>query len=643
VHARSWLSIALAATVLLGVTAPATAEVDGPQLTLVSPRPVEAAFTDGKTAEFGVTVRNDSSSAQALDARLVLDTGTDVPAGAKDVEAALGDEKVKLTLSTVATPKKIGAHDAARLVLELRADSVPKQDVAGALVVSTPGDADVTPVTVRIAVKPKPAEVSNSRFDNARVEPATITLVVHRKFPSFLDGDSLDKHLTGGNGDGIVEGIAGAEGTTAKLSRPVRIWGDTGGPGRLLVEMPTIGPSEGTKRISVDVTEISRRGTYETTIPIDPAAKDSPTLTVKVIAGDCWVWPVIVLMLGAGVAYLIARWRDVDRPKYVLQLALTRTQALNTTNLAAVKEKNLTRPYTLTALFPPNWDCKAASKPPALQLYCKIEGTARQEDRDALATQVADLEARVTAWPGICAKADALAKATDKLKDKDLANAIRVASETLLKREDDAIPADEAATTAYATSIDDQVKAVREWVNAHALLEDAERLFKALGANAPREHDPVRWRPDLRAAESLADLERCKVVHGLCRDVHILRTLAIKHDDSHRRAITSKGTVGTTAGREATFDFIAIEATPPALPGPELTKRLTAAIGRTDMAILVGTTAVVAIAYLVGIYSDTYGSVKDYLTAFAAGAGSTFAASLKLLPWYTTYKPPKAT
>jgi hypothetical protein len=50
----------------------------------------------------------------------------------------------------------------------------------------------------------------------------------------------------------------------------------------------------------------------------------------------------------------------------------------------------------------------------------------------------------------------------------------------------------------------------------------------------------------------------------------------------------------------------------------------------------------VAAAYLVTIYKDPWGSNLDYLTAFAAGAGGTFAASWTLLPWYSVYKAPKA-
>ena len=99
----------------------------------------------------------------------------------------------------------------------------------------------------------------------------------------------------------------------------------------------------------------------------------------------------------------------------------------------------------------------------------------------------------------------------------------------------------------------------------------------------------------------------------------------------------------TEAAPGEVFDFIAISAAGPALKGPELTKRLEAAISASDRWTFIITTAVVATAYLVGVYSDTYGSVLEYVTAFAAGAGAaTTAASWKLLPWYSSYKPTTA-
>jgi hypothetical protein len=611
---------------LLGVTA-AVGEVDGPQLTVVSKRPIEAEFKDD-TAKFGVTLRNDSKSEQTLKPRLLLDTGAEVPVEPKGVDVKVGGQQVKLTLSGPPASLKVAPRDAARVALELKATPVLKDALSGVLVISG-SDGEVTPLTVPVALA---AAASKDRFEKARFEPDSITLIVRRRWPSFVSGGDDDL-----SSDGMEVSLKGiAAGTErADKSRKVAIAGDTGGQGRLKVTIPGVDPTATKATISVDAEKIERHGTYETAIPFDPAAEKSPTLTVKVLSADHWVWPLLVLIVGAGVAYGIVRSRDMVRPKYVLQLALTRAQALNKLNVDG--QKGL-KPYTLESRFPSGeWDCKKLgnSPPAALTLYCKIDAAERQEDLDALGTLVADLEAQVNAWPSVCAKAQALKTAADEVSKKNPSAAMVKASEALLKP---AIPGDEAATKAYMDSLDAQVEAVREWLNAEALYAEAFRLFDAAGA--PEEHDPVRWRPDLDAAKSLEDLRRCQVVRGLCRDVHVLRTLVMRHKPPSRAALES-GQAMPGVAPDGVFEFISIKAAPPALPGPELTKHLIGVIGATDFRMFIVTTAVVALAYLAGIYSNTYGSTLEYLTAFAAGAGTTFAANWKLLPWYSSYKPPK--
>jgi hypothetical protein len=355
-----------------------------------------------------------------------------------------------------------------------------------------------------------------------------------------------------------------------------------------------------------------------------------------VIAGDHWIWALIALLLGAGLAYCLVELREMVRPKRVLQLALTRAQARHAANVAAVDGRGLGKPYTLGAMFPSGaWDCALRPTTEAVDLFCRIDRAPTQEELDVIAEQVADLERRINTWPSVCAKADALKNAKDQLDGRPHATNMKSASEKLI--ENAGVPTDEAATKAYMKSLDEQVEAVREWLAADALFDEGLRLFKAL-EDPPRRHDPARWLPDLEAAKSLTDLKRCRVVPGLCRDVHLLRTLVVKRQPKLRRRMVEQKVAGAEA---AAAQPISIKSAPPALEGPALTRYLKAVIVAADLKALVLTTTVVAITYLVGIYSDTWGSIKDYLTAFAAGAGGTFAASWKLLPWYTTFKRPK--
>lgn len=51
---------------------------------------------------------------------------------------------------------------------------------------------------------------------------------------------------------------------------------------------------------------------------------------------------------------------------------------------------------------------------------------------------------------------------------------------------------------------------------------------------------------------------------------------------------------------------------------------------------------IATVLYLSTIYGDTYGSVLDYVSAFAAGAGAAYATNFKLLPWFRSFRPAKA-
>jgi hypothetical protein len=121
--------------------------------------------------------------------------------------------------------------------------------------------------------------------------------------------------------------------------------------------------------------------------------------------------------------------------------------------------------------------------------------------------------------------------------------------------------------------------------------------------------------------------------------------VTVRNDsEASRRAAMERRTAGApvpeadvaTAGA---LQVATIAAAPPALPGPALTSYLVTSIRMNDWVVFIATTAIARIAYFAGIYTDTWGSPIDYLTAFAAGAGTTFAANWKLLPWYSSTKP----
>jgi hypothetical protein len=615
--------------VWLALAAPVAGQFDGPQLTPAGEPPVEGQFEEG-VAELGVTIRNDSGAEGTLTPRLILDDGTTVEVEPAGVES----DGTTYTLSVVSENLDVQPRGVVRLRLELRADPVPEEAVTGTLVVDPPGRR-VAALAVPFSIAP-PAAVP-SRFAKAAVEPAKATMVVRRWLPSWVHAGDADETLNG-SADASVTGVAAADEASDAVSRSVAIAGDTGGRGTLDVELPELAATATSTTLSVEPVEIDRRGAYEATIPLDPEQDESPALELKVTVGDHWMWPLLALLAGAGVGYRVVGMRERTRPKRVLQLALTQAQHRHVANAAAVDAKQLVKPYTLGAMFPSGkWDWSVTPRTEAVDLFCRIDEAPTQEQLDVLADEVTDLEKRASAWPSVCAKAHALKEATAKLGDRPHAANMRDASTALFEKP--AVPGDEAAVKAYMKSLDEQVAAIREWLAADALFEEAKRLFTEL-SYPPRRHDPARWRPDLAAATSLDDLERCRVVRELCRDVHVLRTLVIQRDPDARKEMLGEVAPGAEAA-EVPKPSVSIKAPPPALEGPALTRYLKATIAAADRWALAITFTVAALAYLLTVYSDTYGSVVQYLTAFAAGAGATFAASWKLLPWYTTFKRPK--
>jgi hypothetical protein len=552
---------------------------------------------------------------------------------------------IDMSLAVDSETLTVAPNDVGRIVLNFTADPTPAQAISGVLVIApAKGGNRARPLTVPVSIAPVADTPAEARFEKARVEPPNVTLIVHRRLPGFV---GISGALTGGSAKSRVAGITpGAEAIPTE-QRSVDVAGDTGGTGTLDVEIKGVAPDGTTSFIRVTPRTLDRHGNYEATIPLDDAAEKSPALTLKVIASDHWGWALFALFLGAGLSYWQLQKREMVRPKRILQLALTRAQARDRVGRDAAAAQGQEQPYTIDHLFPADWKDDTSSDHEALAIYRAIEGTERQEELDAQAAIVADLEARVNAWPSVCAKATALRAAISDIDQKDVA--IVSASTALLDRKTTP-PADEGATKAYMTELDDQVTAVREWRNADALLMDALALYRAAD-DPPPERNPERWRPDLAGAKTLADLERCNVVGGLCRDVHVLRTLALEQERQRARRRAVEGGAAGLDSAEATgvgaidkvTETIDVKAAPPAVPGRAWTEQLTAEIRTLDFISLAITTSVVAAAYLVTIYHDPWGSFLDYLTAFTAGAGSAFAASWKLLPWYSSFKPPKKT
>lgn len=165
--------------------------------------------------------------------------------------------------------------------------------------------------------------------------------------------------------------------------------------------------------------------------------------------------------------------------------------------------------------------------------------------------------------------------------------------------------------------------------------------------------DPERWRPDLEAAITLADLERCDVVEGLCRDVHALRALHLQlwgtidvraEPDSRVYQVMRTAVQLDDVDLNLEIPTLSADMEPPVATAPVLREHFVTELRIGDMSNFVLTAAITTAVYLVGIYDNDWGSVQDYIEALGAGAlGATAINFRALLPFFQSFRPPKVT
>ncbi len=655
--------------IALVLPAPAAAQQ---RLSPVSPGTVSATFepTRGdQKAELAVSVRNDSRYRGSLRVRLVYDDGTTVRARRKHVVIRVDKQRINVWLGRRGKRKlRIGPRDVKRIKVQAWADELPKTALSGTLIVATPKPGRVSPLTVPVKLSPPAETPAASVWHEATVKPETIVMTVKRWWPAPFNNDD---ELRVASEKVRVDGAKVPADT--KLTEPIA--GDEGGRGTVIVS--ALEGDEDTLRVNVD--KVTRYGNYEAKVALDADDAEAPTMTVKVRVADVFLWPLAVLLLGAALAYWQLKAEEEERPKLVLKNALKRLQKAH----AEDHKADGTVPYDLD-VFPSDWDdCTDPSKE-AHKLFCRISSATLKEDLDDIQKAIADLDARVTLWPVSRAKVGNLIDARKLLPADKAADAIRAKAKVLETRSE--APADEAATKAYQKQVDSQVEAIQTWIAASGMLREASMIHRRLVRKRDRDqeivrrHNPARWEQDLETAADADDLDRCGVFDALCRDLHVLRSLDLTsppppsepEDEevdvlvtvpnvaefrARVRPLGSRSSVTRMFMAEERVDVEIEEApsdeTPPPAPripagpshlepAPSISASSLEGLKAADRRSFWLTASVATLVYFIGIYDSTFGSLTDYLTAFGAGAGSMYVANFKLLPWFRSYRPPKA-
>ena len=661
----------LCAGILVALTAaPAAGEFGGPQLTIVSDVPKSVAFESdaaGGKAELGFTVRNDSQFRGALDVRIVLDGGAIVRLRGKSTDAIVDSQRIRLRLRRRGVhPLRIGPRDVARVKVQLTAEPIPSKPLTGTLVVAARRARRVSPAAAPVSFAPKAAVETASRWASARVKPTTVVVNVHRWLPSPFAPRALITDAQDVTVEGLGEAPAIEQGSREATLASEPVSADSGGRGTMLVTVPRGIEQNATKAvIHVDGRDLDRHGTYEATIPLDPNLEKSPTLTVKVPRTRPLHLAATRDPAGKRAGVVSASQRGQRRPKQVLKLALTRLEALHETS---AQDTESPVPYELDP-FPDGgeWDDCASPQKEAHKLYCTIGSADLKESLDDLAAEVAALDVRVRAWPIARAKVKDLQAACAQLPKRPAADKMRSRCADLSKR--DPAPAGKEEANQYFGQVEEHIAAIGGWLAADAMLEEASGYYATLvelGSADPdmlRRHDPMRWMADLEAAASASDLDRCGVVAGLCRDLHLLRSYILSPSpEGHTARAVTELLTGMAIAPEAR-DAILAEIEPSAAggsssvvavvpsevqpagkvtPNSSVSDRLLRNLKAEDERTFLLGFVVATITYFVTIYGDTYGSPLQYLTAFAAGAGGTYVANFKLLPWFRSYRQPSA-
>jgi hypothetical protein len=593
------------------------------------------------SAPLAVFVANPSRYRGPLEFRLVW---ARAPRGSR---ARLGNDIPArgLRLSIAGRPH-IRPGRVVRFPLVIRAATAPKVSTAAVLTVTgRPGQRRASPAALPLTLlPPAPRPRPGSRFAGARLEPSGVTIVVTRCLPSLLrflasncgwqHGDELDAR-------DVLAGRAVASGTELGGTR---VASDQGGRAELSLVAATKIPAKRTAAaaLRIDVDGPSGTGTYTGKLPVDRTAAKAPVADVTVKVQDFFVWALAAILAGAGVAWRFVRWRDRDRPKRVLQAALL--QAAEAHAQADERHEHDGCPFTLASVFgdPRTWTCPAPSgAPEAHALYCAIQRAADADELNDVAAQVADIELRGRLLAGVCADATALRKAIEAFPmDLDPGTPpILPASGALLDNPD--VPGDAAAMQSYQQQLRDQATALREWQLAWKVSEDTvARLttldgedLRAAEKDALEAADPRVLRGVyLWPATSLAELRDARALSRLREALSVVWAVQLAHEQAQpfeslsvvdeRRAVAL---VSRIAGR--------IEAPPTA-------RSLIDAVRAHDRRDFWGALLATAVAYLVLIYpGGTFGSLWQYVTAFAFGASGQLLVNWQALPWYGGHRP----
>jgi hypothetical protein len=499
--------------------------------------------------------------------------------------------------------------------------------LSGLLVAETtePG---VAPATIPIdAAFPNDAE----RFAGARVEPSEISVTMTRSLPGIFKWDAGCWSWPPLGSDALRVSLADlgspiAPGTVVRLPETL-LASDTGGRMFARLGMPN-GFPKGDAWLELGCP--ARSGTYSGSLPFEVGNDEASTLSLTVKVQDLFIYPLMAVFAGAGLAYLLRRRSDDTRPRALLRDELKKARSRYVAARMKYGEADRT---ILDRIFDPVNELPGGQSE-AAKLFQLIAAADSKEDLDAATKAAADL---IEAGDLI----DALVEARTGLRDQlegELSSVTEAAA--LRKAGSDLLQSVEITSlddlNAHLDAVREQTRANVYWARAFRLyrlvLEKYQRLSETLPAwidDRARLADPTAISEAyLRPARTIQDLEDPDVL-GMLRERMGIIEVALRAAPRSDGAPPPGGSLGA----------LLASVVMPAMPDRITPDRRIEWLWLGDVIEFWIVAAIAAAAFLGTAYVDqAFGSTWQYLAAFVTGAAGTLAVNFTLLPWYRSYR-----
>jgi hypothetical protein len=439
-------------------------------------------------------------------------------------------------------------------------------------------------------------------------------------------------------------------------------------------------------------------GKYEGSAPLSALSPTSPKLSIEVESGNSLLWALLVVFLGAvlgGALYLAS---GIHRRKALLRdevKSLLRSYSAALERAAKSSDNGRLPLWTLDPYlgedrknwYTVKWNAVLDFDGAVRTIWSDIHWARNDDDLDEVAAQVAELRARIVRWVTVANSVTAL-RVASKLKPKGIAGHLWEDSKTqrdtelLLERIREIEPGDDQAGKALIERINRQarwhVELAEAW-NARAILtldvtnneskydDTIKDTMKLLDLEALDKKGSPEAKRDAEAQVGLTiDLEglrrRMRTVYkGDQEDLKLKQPLPPSATIAAPTIGVAAATATSGSIEAVVEDSMMAEST---RAEPKATRQFDAplrrasasgsthdgerigfqveAILRRDLLWTVATALAASVAYIPTIYSSTWGTPSDYLSAFVAGFLGKVAINWAALPFFRSLKPKKS-